>query len=75
MCEECYHTPHLFGCPDAPDDGVCCAACGRMGDAEDMIYADGDYFCEACTDDFDMDDLLSVYGVATVSELIRTLLS
>ena len=75
MCEECYHTPHLCGCPEATQPEFRCAACGGIVDAETMISADGEIYCGDCADAFDLDDLLSVYGAASVSELIRLLAS
>lgn len=53
MCEFCHHSPHLTGCPNAPDPRTVfiCSKC------REMIYeGDGFYrvmqetYCEECMD-------------------------
>ena len=53
-CEYCRTSPHLSGCPYAPESPVVktCDRCGEPIRAGDEYYEklDGDILCECCTD-------------------------
>ena len=51
MCEFCRRSPHLAGCPNAPDPPTVfiCSDCGEMIYEGDWFYRVlGETYCEDC---------------------------
>lgn len=51
MCEHCHCSPHLTGCPNAPDPPhvyICSGCGGSIVDGEDFYRIMGETFCEDC---------------------------
>lgn len=63
MCEICYHSPCLSGCPNAPDP----PAAFRCHGCEEAIYPEDEYaridgveYCEDCIDNMPYSDMANV---------------
>ena len=65
MCEICLHTPHLPGCPEAPEPHSIgrCALCGDpifVGEE----YAEGmDIYHPYCLEDLSVDEWIKLAGM------------
>ncbi len=77
MCEYCYTSPHLRGCPAGNDDDEKytnkCSYCGEFFVDDEGIVTSDDAFCNDCMEKFDIDDVLQIFGCDSVRELMKTL--
>ncbi len=77
MCEYCYSSPHLRGCPAGGDDGEKyankCSYCGGSFQDGDGVVLGTEAYCDDCIDDFDLDDVLQILGHNSAKELLREL--
>lgn len=51
MCDFCHHSPHLCGCPEAPEPIhiFICSECGEsIYEGESYYDVMGEQFCEEC---------------------------
>jgi len=49
-----------------------CSLCGNC-DADDYIYAEGYVICRECAEQFDLQDVMDLFGYNDVSELLTAL--
>ena len=70
MCDQCHSSPHLRGCPNAPEPEMraYCAMCGE-GIAFESYYEDrhGEALCDYCADG-SRKDLLEFLGYQLIPE-------
>lgn len=77
MCEYCYSSPHVRGCPAGDDDDEKypnkCSYCGRDFPTGEGVVTGTDCFCDDCIDSFDLDDVLQAVGLDSAKELLKEL--
>ena len=77
MCEYCFSSPHVRGCPAGDDDDEKypnkCSYCGGLFPDNEGVKIGTDYYCEECVDNFDLDDVLQTLGLDSTKELLKEL--
>lgn len=74
ICDYCGTVPHRSGCPFGDGDEIKANKCSLCGcDTSDYLIANGDPVCRECIEGLDLYDLLELYEIGDITELVARL--